>query len=572
MPQQLIYTSAPRGVVAGRSGHCTVARSATLREALMLQLEKWSYYQHLSLSGGRERPIFCCRVMDLRGARYHVLTRIQDAGLDFTGRTNFLAHHLVFTPEEIRQFPAPPTILLYWPGWVQSWTKEPELLEREDWTSLAALPAAALPAKNWQALTGDAVHGYGLLEARAGTAFRVDRLPEAQILALFSESLELLELRDPRRDFRASGWQYTFTTSLQEQDNPADFRWRCLHADNPAASRFAGPDCRELADIRAARVTDEETRLAQMGRQAPQWITQPQNSRVTEGEAANFQARAEGVPAPRYQWFVLDRAGNGQPVPNGTGPELTLAQPPLGVSRYVVHASNSQGEATSEVVTLSVEGKLRIAATRPSGGATTSKRPTPAYIKSGEELDRQRQRIAEEKAAQQLRRSKRLKKILAGCGIIILLLIAILCLLIWKDRNAEQARQRNMPPASSKTNSYASSNSIAVAGPAMVLNLQIEPRNEELRPGTNFLIRVDIRGATNYTLQWYREDGIVSDATNSFLSVSNSARENNTHKFYFVVSNGTESVTSAVANLKFSVPHPELGDPGKGNNDDPSRN
>jgi len=98
MPQQLIYTSAPRGVIAGRSGHCTVARSGAMRDALMLQLEKLSYYQHLSLSGGQERPIYCCRILDLRGSRYHVLTRIQDAGLDFTGRTNFIAHHLVFAP------------------------------------------------------------------------------------------------------------------------------------------------------------------------------------------------------------------------------------------------------------------------------------------------------------------------------------------------------------------------------------------------------------------------------------------------------------------------------------------
>ena len=111
MPQQLIYTSAPRGIVAGRSGHCTVARSATMREALMLQVERFSYYQHLSLSGGQERPIFACRVVDLRGSRFHVLSRIQDAGLDFTGRTNFIAHHLVFTPEEVQQSASPPVIL-----------------------------------------------------------------------------------------------------------------------------------------------------------------------------------------------------------------------------------------------------------------------------------------------------------------------------------------------------------------------------------------------------------------------------------------------------------------------------
>ncbi len=361
MPQQLIYTSAPRGVVAGRSGHCTVSRSATMREALMLQLEKLSYYQHLSLSGGQERPIHSCRVVDIRGSRFHVLSRIQDAGLDFTGRTNFLAHHLIFTPEEIRQFPLPPVILRGWSGWVKSWTKEPQLLETEDWSGLSGLlGSVSVPATSWQQVSGDAVNGYGLLESRTGIAFRVDNLTEDQILALFAESLELLELRDPRRDFRATAWQYTFTTSMQEQDNPADFRWRCLHSDNPASNRFAGPDCRPLSDIRASRVTSEETMFARSGRQPPRFVLQPQNVRSTEGETARLYAKAEGIPSPGYQWFAVDRAGNGQIIAGGTDPELVVQNPTLGVSRYVVRASNSQGDVTSEVATLSVEQKIRV--------------------------------------------------------------------------------------------------------------------------------------------------------------------------------------------------------------------
>ena len=328
MPQQLIYTSAPRGVVAGRSGHCTVARSAAMREALMLQLEKLSYYQHLSLSGGQERPIYSCRVLDIRGSRYHVLSRIQDAGLDFTGRTNFLAHHLVFTPEEVRQLPSPPVILRGWTGWVKSWPKEPQLLEREDWSALAALSGVvSVPATNWQQVTGDAVNGYSLLESRVGIALRVDNLSGEQTLALFAESLELLELRDARRDFHATAWQYTFTTSMQEQDNPADFRWRCLHSDNPASSRFAGPDCRPLSELRALRVTSEETILARSGRQAPRFAVQPQSVRITEGEPARLHAKAEGVPSPAYQWFTVDRAGNGQIVSNATNAEFLGTEP-----------------------------------------------------------------------------------------------------------------------------------------------------------------------------------------------------------------------------------------------------
>jgi hypothetical protein len=391
MPQQLIYTSAPRGVIAGRSGHCTVARSAAMRDALMLQLEKLSYYQHLSLTGGQDRPIYCCRILDLRGSRYHVLTRIQDAGLDFTGRTNFLAHHLVFEPEEIRQYASPPIIFQAWPGWVGAWNQDPELLENEDWSSLASLSGISMPAVNWQQLTGDAANGFGLLEARAGIAFRVDDLADEQVLALLAESLELLELRDPRHDFRATAWQYTFTTSMQEQDNPADFRWRCLHSDNPAANRFAGPDTRALSEVRVLRVTNEEALLARGGRQAPRFVLPPQNVSSIVGEIARLFAKAEGMPTPAYQWLTVDRTGkNQQPISGANAEELVVPNPPMGISRYVVRVSNSEGEVTSDVVTLSVETKAQAAAPRAGSSGTGP------HVRTPDEIERQRQRLQTE--------------------------------------------------------------------------------------------------------------------------------------------------------------------------------
>ena len=189
-----------------------------MREALMLQLERLSYYQHLSLSRGQERPIFACRVVDIRGSRFHVLSRIQDAGLDFTGRTNFIAHHLVFSPERnsAKRYTASNSPRMERVG--TSWSKEPRMLQDENWSELATLAGGAnIPAQTWQRLSGDAVNGYGLLEVRAGASFRVDGMADEDILKLFAESLELLEVRDARRDFRGSAWNYTFTTSMQNR-------------------------------------------------------------------------------------------------------------------------------------------------------------------------------------------------------------------------------------------------------------------------------------------------------------------------------------------------------------------
>jgi hypothetical protein len=257
-----------------------------------------------------------------------------------------------------------------------------------------------------------------LLESRVGIAFRVDNLSGEQTLALFAESLELLELRDARRDFHATAWQYTFTTSMQEQDNPADFRWRCLHSDNPASSRFAGPDCRPLSDLRAQRVTGEETTLARSGRQSPRFVLQPQNVRATEGETARLQARAEGVPLPSYQWFTVDRAGNGQAVANGTNAELTVQNPPLGVSRYVVRANNSQGDTTSEVATLSVDPKPRLAQVSTDREAPGLANRPAAYVKSADQIERQRRQLEAKQAEAAFQRQRRRKKFLAICAVV----------------------------------------------------------------------------------------------------------------------------------------------------------
>jgi hypothetical protein len=400
MPQQLIYTSAPRGIVAGRSGHCTVARSALMREPVMLQLEKFSYYQHLSLSGGLERPIFVCRIMDIRGTRFHVLSRIQDSGLDFTGRTNFIAHHLVFTPEEIRQFPTPPVILREWPGWVKLWTKEPQLLENENWADLTALAGKSnIPAQTWQRVTTDAVNGYGLLEARAGASFRVDNQTDETVLELIAESLELLEVRDTRRDFRTAAWNYTFTTSMQEQDNPADFRWRCIHSDNPAANRFATPDCRELSAVRANRWTDkekenEETAFARIGRQPPRFVEQPKYQQIKEGETAAFASKAAGIPTPNYQWYECDQNGKEKNKLDGqTSAKLVLENCKRGTTRYLVWATNGVGDdCRSDPVKLDVEPpKQPLTISKQDGkssavGRTTAQKPQVAVWEDSEPI------------------------------------------------------------------------------------------------------------------------------------------------------------------------------------------
>jgi hypothetical protein len=411
-----------------------------MREALMIQLERFSYYQHLSLSGGKDRPIFASRIVDIRGTRFHVLSRIQDSGLDFTGRTNFIAHHLVFTPEELRQNATPPVILRNWTGWLTTWTREAELLEQEDWSGLFALASKTnIPAQTWEQVSGDAVNGYGLLEARSGASFSVDDQPEETVLSLMAESLELLETRDPRKDFRTAAWQYTFTTSMQEQDNPADFRWRCIHSDNPAATRLATPDGRALSAVRATKVTAEETTFARNGRQPPKIVTEPKDVRITEGETARFIVMAEGVPGPTYQWFTVDRANAAKVLADETNPELVICKAPIGVSRYLVGITNSLGTVQSQVARLSVEKGSETPSARTGTSSHPSIKPSLHRTKSEENFESRQMRLDAE-TAQEIFQKRLWWRRMIAMSVVLIFIFALAVLggvLIFRKKNSE---------------------------------------------------------------------------------------------------------------------------------------
>jgi hypothetical protein len=252
-------------------------------------------------------------------------------------------------------------------------------------------------------MTGDAVNAYGLLELKTGTFLRVGGQPEAFVLGLMAESLELLEVRDVRHDWRTAAWQFTFTTSLQEQDNPADFRWRCVQGEPP--SRPAGADIRPLSEITAASCTEEEAALARTGRQSPRFVVEPQNVQISEGETARLQAKADGVPNPSYQWFKVDRENHCQLLEGATQPELVLATPPRGLSRYALRIQNSAGEQTSRTIVLSVEFKSS-QVDLSAGPAQQFGEPTERHQKTAEDIEQQRHRLEAE--ARESRRNRRM--------------------------------------------------------------------------------------------------------------------------------------------------------------------
>ncbi len=286
MARQLVFTSAPQGLTPGRTGFCTVARHADLRDRLVPMIEGLSVYP----SGWQPPPVICSfRLLDCGGTRIPVLSRIVDAGHDYTHRTNFLAHHLILDPEEITATtPTPADIFARWTGWLNRWDVAPRWLTEADFVNLAALPPAAhppLPADAWARLGGDAGRAALLLEGTQ-PATRTLRCPpgdEEDLLALFRESSALL---DP-----AEAWRAEFTTCIQVTDTGAAFRWTGQRAGSVADSASTRPgsvlDLTQPASLPPAPVNTAAGRA----RQAVNLFGDPRQSRRTAAPPpkASFQ-------------------------------------------------------------------------------------------------------------------------------------------------------------------------------------------------------------------------------------------------------------------------------------------
>jgi hypothetical protein len=105
MSHELFYTSAPRGLFPGSRGFCTVAATQHLPKPLAEKLEALSGYRPLFPPVGPEAALNPVAMSHLRvavaGKTYSVLSRVAAAGLDYSERTNKLAHHVVLDGHEL---------------------------------------------------------------------------------------------------------------------------------------------------------------------------------------------------------------------------------------------------------------------------------------------------------------------------------------------------------------------------------------------------------------------------------------------------------------------------------------
>jgi hypothetical protein len=320
MAWQLVYTSAPELLDAGRTGFGTVAKHEAIRPSLQMELERISQFSRKEgLNIGR--IIFSHQVLDLRGERFHVLSRIRDAGADYTGRTNHIAHHIVLTSVEADRAranqctPADVIQILSESGiWRDSWHESKRLLTASEEIDTGSIPALmTLPAVTWESVTrsranaailapgGGAAEGCWILYG-AGQA--------ATLLPMIGESLCLHP--DP--------WAISFTTDIQPTDRIEDFRWRGVSAGSPmeGAARDSARPKLDLAKLDLPNPVESAIPLAETGIAQPTATT----ARGSHGSDPNDQA----IPFQRDRVSIIrERATIGRDVGSG-GEKISLKE------------------------------------------------------------------------------------------------------------------------------------------------------------------------------------------------------------------------------------------------------
>jgi hypothetical protein len=199
MPLQLVFTSAPQGLAAGRSGYCTVARHRAMPDRLATLLESIGT-PHESGHGAT----FTFRTLEAAGRTWYVLSRFVARGLDYTQRDNRLAHHLVFSQEEAAVLPPPAAVAARWKGWHDEWSDTPAWLEGEDKPLPLETQPPLSPASAWRELTGTGAKAAWLVNAGGAAPVALIHPPETtRLLRLLAESSALLG---------KAAWAATFTT------------------------------------------------------------------------------------------------------------------------------------------------------------------------------------------------------------------------------------------------------------------------------------------------------------------------------------------------------------------------
>jgi len=248
MAQELIYTSAPKGLRLGSSGFCTVACTRGMAPNYVEILESLSGYTPVfplnHPDAGLNPVSFSHYRYTIGGKQVSILSRVTAGGADYTGRPNKLAYHLVLDSRE--RAAGGPAWVMRQPGiMLEEWDGEPRFLERPRQIPMSDSTPALCEA--WKNLMGDAGWAGVLAQAFLDNPRRPSFLifePGMPMLELIAEALRLLA---PEQR-----WDVTFNTYFNGLPAGSACVWRCCLRDSPVLSQARRLPAALILDLSAA--------------------------------------------------------------------------------------------------------------------------------------------------------------------------------------------------------------------------------------------------------------------------------------------------------------------------------
>src|SRR5262249_28743714 len=143
---------APRGLRSTDQGFCAVSVTQGIPPGLTAKLETLSGYRHLFAPSDPRAPsnpvLYSHLRVQVDGRTWQVLSRIADAGLDYSRRNNKFAHHVALERSELAA--GGPAWLLAQPGFMEeSWGERPPRVLPAGRAAPAG-DTAARPCRRWE--------------------------------------------------------------------------------------------------------------------------------------------------------------------------------------------------------------------------------------------------------------------------------------------------------------------------------------------------------------------------------------------------------------------------------------
>ncbi len=255
MAQELVYTSVPRGLKPGSFGFCTAACSRTLNERAISLLERLSSYRRLAAEerDAGDPVVYSHLLVEDGGATRRVLSRIAPSGVDYSGRENTIACHMVLDAHDL--VVAGPAAICAEPNFFAvKWDEGPKYFERS--IVMPTLMDPRVRCDEWRRVTGDA----GWAGVVASSAFSGQNVllvvdPTIDVLRLYQESLALLP--------REKRWDVTFSTYYTKTIPGVRCQWKAVMKGSPEESSLrsiAGMVKFDLTDPKNLRSIEKMTR------------------------------------------------------------------------------------------------------------------------------------------------------------------------------------------------------------------------------------------------------------------------------------------------------------------------